>query len=97
MEKADWECWKKLEERFERIHETYIFDSDDDNQDKASQDERIRQKWNVGPPQHVKESDMSPLSPSPSPQQRRSHTNEISDQKKRSKRRREKKCVRIIV
>ncbi len=96
MEKADWACWKKLEERFERIHEPFIFDLGDDNQDKASRDERIRQKWNVDHLQHVKEIDMSPFSPSPSPKQRGSHT-KISDQKKWSKRRREKTGVRIVV
>ena len=33
MVKADWECWKKLEERFS--------DLDEDDQDEARRDERI--------------------------------------------------------
>ena len=41
MVKADWECWKKLEEQFKQIHEPFLFDSDEDDQDEACQDERI--------------------------------------------------------
>jgi hypothetical protein len=33
MEKADWECWKKLEETSEQIHGPYLFDLDYDNQE----------------------------------------------------------------
>ena len=33
MVKADWECWKKLEERFKRIHGPFLSDSDEDDQD----------------------------------------------------------------
>ena len=54
MVKADWECWKKLEERFS--------DSDEDDQDEARRDERMRQRWNVDPLQHAQEMDMSPYS-----------------------------------
>jgi hypothetical protein len=35
MMKADWECWKKIEEQFEQIHKPFLFDLDKDNQDKA--------------------------------------------------------------
>ncbi len=42
MEKADWECWKKLEEGFEQFHGLFLFDLVDDNQEDARQDERIR-------------------------------------------------------
>jgi hypothetical protein len=62
MVKADWECWKKLEERFS--------DLDEDDQDKARRDKRMRQRWNVDPLQHAQEMDMSPYSLSlPPPQQ----------------------------
>jgi hypothetical protein len=44
MMKAEWECWKKIEERFERIHGHCLFDSDEDDQDEAHQDKRIRQR-----------------------------------------------------
>jgi hypothetical protein len=44
MEKADCECWKKLEEGFEQFHRLYLFDLVDDNQEDAHQDERIRQR-----------------------------------------------------
>ncbi len=35
MMKADWECWKKIEERFKQIHGPFLFDSDKDDQDEA--------------------------------------------------------------
>ncbi len=35
MMKADRECWKKIEDRFEQIHRPFLFDSDKDNQDEA--------------------------------------------------------------
>ena len=54
MVKADWECWKKLEECFS--------DSDEDDQDEARRDERMRQRWNVDPLQHAQKMDMSPYS-----------------------------------
>jgi hypothetical protein len=44
MAKADWESWKKLEEKFEQFHGPFLFDLDEDDQDKARQDERIRQR-----------------------------------------------------
>jgi hypothetical protein len=31
MAKADWECWKKLEEQFELIHGLFSFDLNDDD------------------------------------------------------------------
>ncbi len=62
MVKADWECWKKLEERFKRIHGPLLSDSDEDDQDEARRDKRIRQKWNVGLLQHAQEMDMLPYS-----------------------------------
>jgi hypothetical protein len=37
MEKADWECWKKLEKRFEQFHGLFLFDLVDDNQEDARQ------------------------------------------------------------
>ena len=43
MVKADWECWKKLEERFKQMHGPFLSDSDEDDQDKDRQDKRIRQ------------------------------------------------------
>ena len=52
MVKADWKCWKKLEEQFS--------DSDEDDQDKAHRDERIRLRWNVELSQHAQEMGMSP-------------------------------------
>jgi hypothetical protein len=39
MVKADWECWKKLEEQFEQIHGPFLFHLDEDNQDEACRDE----------------------------------------------------------
>ena len=41
MAKADWECWKKLEEGFETIHGHFLNDFDDDDQEDARQDERV--------------------------------------------------------
>ncbi len=49
MVKADWECWKKLEERFKQIHGPFLSDSDEDDQGEDRRDKRIRQKWNVDP------------------------------------------------
>jgi len=69
MVKADWECWKKLEERFKWIHGPFLSDSDEDDQNEDRQDERIRQKWNVDPLQYAQEMDMSPYSLSLPPQQ----------------------------
>jgi hypothetical protein len=39
MVKADWKCWKKLEEQFS--------DLDEDDQDEARLDKMMRQRWNV--------------------------------------------------
>jgi hypothetical protein len=62
MVKADWECWKKLEEKFKRIHGPFLSDSDEDDQDEALRDERIRQEWNFELSQHAQEMDMLPYS-----------------------------------
>jgi hypothetical protein len=32
---------------FEEIHKPFLFDLDDDEQEDACRDERIRQRWNV--------------------------------------------------
>ncbi len=32
MEKADWECWKKLEEGFKQLHGLLLFDLVDPDQ-----------------------------------------------------------------
>jgi len=76
MVKADWECWKKLEEQFS--------DSDEDDQDEACQDEKMRQRWNVDPLQHAQEMDMSPYPLSLPPTAWVSGT-KSSDQRKRRK------------
>jgi hypothetical protein len=44
MEKADWECWKKLEEGYEQFNGLLLFDLVDDDQEDAHLDERIRQR-----------------------------------------------------
>ena len=62
MVKADWECWKKLDKRFERIHGPLLSDSDEDDHDEACRDKRKRQKWNVELSQHAQEMDMLPYS-----------------------------------
>jgi hypothetical protein len=82
MAKADWECWKKLEEGFEQFHGLFLFDLVDDDQEDAHQDERIRQRWTVKLSQHGQEMDMLPYSSqSPSPQQRRSRTKTSAQRK----------------
>ncbi len=87
IEKADWECWKKLEEGFEQFHGFFLFDLVDDNQEDAHQDERIRQRWTVKLLQHGQEMDMPPYSsPSPSPQQRGSCTKTSAQRKQKGKR-----------
>ncbi len=63
MAKADWECWTKLEKKFEQIHGPILFDTDDNNQDDACQDEMIEQKWNMELLQHAKEVDVCCLTP----------------------------------
>ena len=67
MEKADWECWKKLDERFENNDRSFLFDLDDKDQEDTHRDERIRQRWNVELSQHGQEMDMSSYSPLPPP------------------------------
>jgi hypothetical protein len=42
IEEADWECWKKLEGRFEQFHRLFLFDLVDGNQEDTHQDGRIR-------------------------------------------------------
>jgi hypothetical protein len=43
MVKADWECWKKNEKQFERIHGPILFDLDDDDQEQACRDACTRE------------------------------------------------------
>jgi hypothetical protein len=78
MVKADWECCKKLEERFS--------DSDEDDQDEARRDERMRQRSNVEPLQHAQEMDMSPYSLSLPPTAWVSNTKSSAQRKRRKKR-----------
>jgi hypothetical protein len=88
MEKADWVCWKKLEEGFEQFHGLLLFDLVDDDQEDARQDERIYQRWTVKLSQHGQEMDMLPYSsPSPSPQQRGSRTKTSAHRKQKGERR----------
>jgi hypothetical protein len=88
MEKADWKCWKKLEEGFEQFQGLFLFHLVDDDQEDACQDERIRQRWTVKLSQHGQEMDMLPYSsPSPSPQQRGSCTKTSAQRKQKGKRR----------
>ena len=63
MAKADWECWKKLQQGFETIHENFLNDFDEDDQEDAHQDKRVRHKWSIKLTQHAKNMDM--LTPSP--------------------------------
>jgi hypothetical protein len=44
MVKADWECWKKLEKQFEQIHRPFLFDLDEDDQDKACRDKKNKRE-----------------------------------------------------
>jgi len=78
MVKADWKCWKKLEELFS--------DLDEDDQDKAHRDERMRQRWNVEPLQHAQEMDMPPYSLSFPPTAWVSGTKSSAQRKQRKKR-----------
>ena len=78
MVKADWKCWKKLEEQFS--------DSDEDDQDKARRDKRMRQRWNVEPLQHAQEIDMLPYSLSLPPTAWVSGTKSSAQRKRRKKR-----------
>jgi hypothetical protein len=88
MGKADWECWKKLEEGFKQFHGIFLFDLVDDDHEDVCQDERIRQRWTVKLSQHGQEMDMLPYSsPSPSPQQPGSHTKTSAQRERKGKRR----------
>ncbi len=87
MIKADRECSKKIEERFEQIHGPFLFDSDKDDQDEARRDKRIRQRWNVDPLQHIKEMDMLLSSPCLPPTAWVSCTKNFAQRKRRKTRR----------
>jgi len=75
MAKANWECWKKSEACTD-----FFLELDDDDQEEARQDERIRRKWSLELSQHAQVMDSSSLSP----QQHGSRTKN-SAQRKRSK------------
>jgi hypothetical protein len=95
MENADWECWKKSKEGFKQFHGLFLFDLVYGNQENASGDERIRQRWTVKLSQHGQEMDMLPYSsPSLSPQQCGSHTKTSAQRKQKGKRR--KRTGRIV-
>ncbi len=99
IKKADWECWKKLEEEFKQFHGLHLFDLVEDDQEDAHQDERIRQRWTVKLLQYGQEINMLPYSsPSPSPQQCGCHTKSSAQRKQKGKRRkRTGKTVRFDV
>ncbi len=78
MVKADWKCWKKFKEPFS--------DSDEDDQDKACQDKRMRQRRNVDLLQHAQEMDMSPYSLSLPPTAWVSGTKSSAERKRRKTR-----------
>jgi len=46
MAKTDYECCKKLEEQFERIHEPYFY-LDDDDKEQACRDKCTRERCNA--------------------------------------------------
>jgi hypothetical protein len=79
MVKADWECWKKFKEQFS--------DLDEDDQDKARRNERMRQRRNVNLLQHAQEMDMSPYSLSLPPTAWVSDTKSSAQRKRRKMRR----------
>jgi hypothetical protein len=87
MAKADWECWKKLEEQFKQIHGPFSFDLDGNDQEQAHWDACTRNRCNADISQMKKEIHMVPYSLSPSPQQRGSHTKTSSQRKRKGKRR----------
>ncbi len=87
MAKADWECWRKLEEQIEQIHALFLFDLNDDDQEDTHQDKKIRQRWTVELSQHAKEMDMLPSSPSTSSQQHGSCTKTSAQMKWKGERR----------
>ncbi len=94
MMKADWECWKKIEERFKQIHGPFLFDSDEDDQDEAHRDKRIQQRWNVDPLQHMKEMNVLIYSSSLSPTAWVSRTKNSAQRNRRKTRR--KRAGKII-
>ncbi len=87
MVKADWECWKKIEEQFEQIHGLFSFDLNDNDQEQACRDMCTRERGNADISQMAKEIDVSPYSVSPSPQQCGCHTETSSQRKWKGKRR----------
>jgi hypothetical protein len=87
MAKADWECWKKLEEQFEQIHGLFSFDLDDDDQEQAHQDACTRERGNADISQMAKEMDMPLYYLSPYPQQCGSHTKTSAQRKQKEERR----------
>ena len=86
MAKADWECWKKLEEGFEQFQSPFLSDLDEDDQDETRLGEMIRQRWNVDPLQHAQEMDMLPYSLSLPPTAWVSGTKSSAQRKKRKTR-----------
>ncbi len=87
MAKADWECWKKVEEQFEKNHGPFLFDLDDNNQDQACRDTGTRERYNADFSQLAREMDISPYSPSPSPSLLGSCTKDSAQRKRRGARR----------
>ena len=58
--KTDWDCWKKSEEQFERIHRPFLFDLDDNDQEQACWDACTRESCNADVSQMAKKMDMLP-------------------------------------
>jgi hypothetical protein len=85
MAKADWECWRKLGERFEQIHGLFSFDLDDDDQEQACQNACTRERCNSDVSQMAKEMNILPYFLSPSPQQHGSHTKTSANSKRKGK------------
>jgi hypothetical protein len=86
MMKADWECWKK-KKQFEQIHGPILFDLDDNDQEQAHWDACTRERCNADILQMVKELDVLPYSPSPSPLLLGSCTKDYAQRKRRGERR----------
>ena len=87
MAKADWECWKKVEEQFEQMHGPSFFYLDDDDQ-QACRDVCTRERCNADVSEMAKEMDMLPYSPSLFPSLLESHTKNSGQKKRRRKKRR---------
>jgi hypothetical protein len=87
MAKADWECWKKIEEQFEQIHGLFLIDLDEDDLEQACWDVCTRERYNADISQMAKEIDILPYSPSPSPSLLGSCTKKSSRREWRGKRR----------